>query len=187
VPQHFSHEEPIENGSLKDELMLTAPMHYTPPQKTGKLTATELDEFLRQPWNARLATVTPEGRPYVTPAWYAYEAEPHRFYVVGRARAAYVDHIRHNPAVALHMADDVHLEHTRVLVEGHAVISQEAVAPTADVWLRDLVNSMAARYMGPDGPRYAANTLERPRVLITVTPEKLQSWTGGEWAAHYWR
>lgn len=167
--------------------MLTAPMHYVPPQKTGKLTPKELDEFLRQPWNVRLATVTSEGRPYLTPLWYAYDAAQRIVYVVGRERAAYVEHIRHNPAVALHMADDVHLEHTRVLIEGHAAITQEAIAPAHDPWLRDLVNEMAVRYMGPDGPQYAAKTLDRPRVLITVTPEKIQSWTGGEWAAHYWR
>ena len=167
--------------------MLTAPMHYTPLQKTGKLNRAELEEFLSQPWNARLATVTPAGRPYLTPVWYAYDADQNCFYVVGREKAAYVEHIRHNAAVALHMADDVHLEHTRVLIEGHAAITKEPVAPANDPWLRDLVNDMAARYMGPDGPRYAAKTLDRPRVLITITPERMQSWTGGEWASHYWR
>ncbi|SRR5690606_8532118 len=167
--------------------MLTAPMNYTPPQKTGKLTEAELHEFLRQPWNARLATVTPEGRPYVTPVWYAYDPAQGVFYVVARERSAYVAHIRHNPAVSLHMADDVHLEHTRVLVEGDAVISQEAVPPADDEWLRDLVNDMSVRYMGPEGPQYASKTLDRPRVLITITPRKMQSWTGGEWAAHYRR
>jgi general stress protein 26 len=167
--------------------MLTAPMHYTPPQKTGKLTPAELDEFLSQPWNARLATVTPAGRPYVAPVWYAYDQAKNCFYVVGRERATYVEHIRHHPAVTLHMADDVHLEHTRVLIEGQAVIAKEPIAPADDPWLRDLVNDMAARYMGPDGPRYAAKTLDRPRVLITITPEQMQSWTGGEWASRYWR
>jgi general stress protein 26 len=162
-------------------------MHYTPPQKTGKLSVAELDEFLRQPWNARLATVTPAGRPYVAPVWYAYEPAQGTFYVVGRERAAYVEHIRHNGAVSLHIADDVHLEHTRALIEGDAVIRQEATAPLDDVWLRELVNSMAVRYMGPDGPQYAAKTLDRPRVLIVVTPTKIQSWTGGEWAERYWR
>ena len=167
--------------------MLTAPMNYTPPQKTGKLTSAELDEFLRQPWNARLATVTPAGWPYVAPVWYAYDAAKNCFYVVGRERSAYVEHIRANPAVALHMADDVHLEHTRVLVEGQAVITAGPIAPEADPWLRDLVTDMALRYMGPDGPSYASKTLDRPRVLITITPEKMQSWTGGEWAERYWR
>jgi general stress protein 26 len=162
-------------------------MQYTPPQKTGKLSVEELQEFLHQPWNARLATVTPEGRPYVAPVWYAYETAQGLFYVVGRERSAYVAHIRHNPAVALHIADDVHLEHTRALVEGQATISKEAIAPKDDSWLGDLVNDMARRYMGPDGPRYAARTFDRPRILITVTPQKIQSWTGGEWAERYRR
>lgn len=162
-------------------------MNYVPPQKTGKLTSVELDEFLQQPWNVRLATVTPEGRPYLTPLWYAYDAAQSLFYVVGRQRAAYVEHIRHNAAVSLHMADDVHLEHTRVLIEGDAEITKEAIAPSLDPWLGDLVNDMAVRYMGPGGPQYAVKTFDRPRVLITITPQKIQSWTGGEWAAHYWR
>jgi hypothetical protein len=167
--------------------MLTAPMNYTPPQKTGKLTPAELEEFLRQPWNARLATVTPEGRPYVTPLWYAHDVAKNCFYIVVRERATYLAHIRVNPAVTLHMADDVHLEHTRVLVEGQAAITAGPIAPEADPWLRDLVHDMALRYMGPDGPSYGAKTLDRPRVLITITPEKIQSWTGGEWAERYWR
>jgi general stress protein 26 len=162
-------------------------MHYTPPQKTGKLTAAELDEFLKQPWNARLATVTPAGRPYVAPVWYAYDGALALFYVVGRQRSAYVEHLRHNPAVSLHIADDVHLEHTRALVEGYAVIRQDVIAPQDDAWLGELVDDMARRYMGPDGPRYAAKTYDRPRVVITITPEKIQSWTGGEWAERYWR
>jgi general stress protein 26 len=167
--------------------MLTAPMNYTPLQKTGKLTAAELEEFLSQPWNARLATVTPQARPYVAAVWYAYDADKRVFYVVGRERSAFVEHIRHNPAVSLHIADDVHLEHTRVLVEGQATLGNEAVIPSTDPWLTELVNSMAARYMGPDGPRYASKTLDRPRFLITITPDKMQSWTGGEWAERYWR
>jgi len=162
-------------------------MHYTPPPKTGKLSAPELDEFLRQPWNGRLATVSTEGSPYLTPVWYAYVPESGLFYIVARERAVFIDHIRHNTAVAFHVADDVHLAHTRALIEGNAVLAKDAVAPANDPWLRGLVNDMAVRYMGPDGPRYAADTLDRPRLLITLTPQKIRSWTGGEWAAHYWR
>lgn len=167
--------------------MLTAPMDYTPPDKTGKLTAAEMNEFLRHPWNARLATVTPEGRPHVTPVWYAYDADKNLFYVVGRERSSFVAHLRQNPAVALHMADDVHLAHTRVLVEGDAEIGGEPVVPADDAWLREMVNNMAVRYMGPNGPQYASATMNRPRVVITITPRKVQSWTGGEWAAQYRR
>lgn len=167
--------------------MQTAPMHYTPPQKTGKLNEAELAEFLRQPWNARLATVTPEGRPYLTPVWFAYDGERHVFYVVGREKSAFVAHARANAAVALHMADDVHMAHTRVLVEGDAVVAEHAVPPAEDAWLQAMVEDMAVRYMGPDGPQYASKTFNRPRVLITITPQRVTSWTGGEWAERYRR
>jgi hypothetical protein len=165
--------------------MELASLRYVPPDKTGKLTAEEMEVFLRQPWNARLATVTPELRPYLTPVWYEYDTARGCFYVVARERSAYVAHLRQNPAAALHIADDGHPAHTRVLVEGRADLSLGPLPPVDEPRLRDLVNDLARRYMGPDGPRYAAATLARPRVLITMIPERIQSWTGGEWAARY--
>ncbi|MCC6167712.1 MAG: pyridoxamine 5'-phosphate oxidase family protein [Caldilineaceae bacterium] len=165
--------------------MVTALLSYVPPEKTGKLNAEELDEFLAQAWNARLATVTPENRPYVVPVWYEYDAARRCFYVVARERSDYVAHLRANPAVALHIADDIHLEHTRVLVEGRAEVALGPAIPNQTPRLQTMIESMARRYMGPDGPRYAAQTMDRPRLLITITPERMQSWTGGEWAERY--
>ncbi|HXF64818.1 MAG TPA: pyridoxamine 5'-phosphate oxidase family protein [Caldilineaceae bacterium] len=167
--------------------MMSVMLDYTPPQKTGRLTLEELEAFLAQPWNARLATVTPELRPYVVPVWYAYAPATRLFYVIGRERSAYVQHIRHNPAVALHIADDIHLAHTRVLVEGRAAIVEGPVAPASSRRLGSMVDDMARRYMGEPGPTYAAHTKERPRVLVEITPERWHSWTGGEWAARYFR
>lgn len=165
--------------------MVTALLRYIPPDKTGKLTAEELDTFLRHAWNARLATVTPQNRPYVVPVWYEYDPAQGRFYVVARERSAYVAHLRANPAVALHIADDIHRQHTRVLVEGMAEVTLGPAIPTQTPRLQGMIDDMARRYMGPDGPRYAAKTMDRPRLLIAITPERIQSWTGGEWAGRY--
>lgn len=165
--------------------MVTALLSYVPPEKTGKLTAEEQDEFLLQAWNARLATVTAQNRPYVVPVWYEYDPAQTLFYVVARERSDYVAHIRVNPAVALHIADDIHPEHTRVLVEGTAEITLGPAIPMETPRLHAMIQSLARRYLGPDGPRYAAHTMERPRLLITITPERIQSWTGGEWADRY--
>lgn len=165
--------------------MVTALLSYIPPDRTGKLTAEELDEFLLHAWNARLATVTPQHRPYVVPVWYTYDPAQTCFYVVARERSAYVAHLRANPAVALHIADDIHLQHTRVLVEGMAEVTLGPAVPAQTPQLRGIIDDMARRYMGPDGPQYAAKTMDRPRVLITITPERIQSWTGGEWAGRY--
>jgi nitroimidazol reductase NimA-like FMN-containing flavoprotein (pyridoxamine 5'-phosphate oxidase superfamily) len=121
------------------------------------------------------------------PLWYHYVAEERLFYVIGRERSRYVEHVRHNPYVALHIADDLHMEHTRVLVEGRAEILEGPIAPQASPHMQAMVYDMARRYMGEPGPGYAMHTNARPRYLIAIHPEQWQSWTGGEWAAKYFR
>lgn len=156
-----------------------------PSNKIGRLSDPEMTTFLAQPWNGRLATVTPQNTPYVVPVWYQYDPRERVFYIVAREGSAYVAHIRRNPAVAFHIADDIHLEHTRVLVEGRAEIVEGPVAPAANPRLRDIVLAMARRYMGERGPEYAQRTIHRPRYLIKITLHHWQTWTGREWARRY--
>ncbi|MDR7522804.1 MAG: pyridoxamine 5'-phosphate oxidase family protein [Armatimonadota bacterium] len=156
-----------------------------PPDRFGRLTEAEMTAFLQQPWNGRLATVTPQNTPYVVPVWYEYDPAERVFYIVARERSAYVEHIRHNPAVAFHVADDLHLQHTRVLVEGTAEILEGPVAPDDSPRLRALAVRLSRRYMGERGPEYAQRTMGRPRYLIKITPQRWQTWTGGEWARRY--
>lgn len=160
--------------------------NYTPPDKTGSLTDAEIDTFLEQPWNVRLATVTPENTPYLVPLWYQFDPKERVFYIVARERSQFVPHIQQNAAVCLHVADDVHGEHTRVLVEGTAEIVEGPTPPQASERMSAIVDDMARRYMGDPGPRYARKTADRPRYLIRITPTRWQSWTGGEWAARYY-
>jgi nitroimidazol reductase NimA-like FMN-containing flavoprotein (pyridoxamine 5'-phosphate oxidase superfamily) len=160
-------------------------LNYAPPAKTGKLNQTEMEAFLALPWNARLATVTPRLTPYVAPVWYQFDPATHLFYVVARERSQYVAHIQQNPAVALHIADDVHREHTRVLVEGLAQILEGPAPPEQSPQLRELVLALSRRYLGEQGPTYAQRTMDRPRYLIQITPQRWQSWSGGEWAPRY--
>jgi hypothetical protein len=107
------------------------------------------------------------------------------FYVVARQHAQYAAHIQQNPAVALQIADDLHGEHTRVLVEGLAAILEGPVPPEKSPRLRDLVIALSRRYLGEQGPTYAQRTMGRPRYLIAITPQRWQSWSGGEWAPRY--
>lgn len=44
---------------------------------------------------------------------------------------------------------------------------------------------MARRYLGKRGPDYLDNTLDRPRYMVRLAPEKITSWEGVEWAAKY--
>ena len=50
--------------------------------------------------------------------------------------------------------------------------------------VKEIADEMAIRYMGPDGPSYAAKTANRLRYLVKITPTKITSWRG-EWHKRY--
>jgi nitroimidazol reductase NimA-like FMN-containing flavoprotein (pyridoxamine 5'-phosphate oxidase superfamily) len=160
-------------------------MSYAPSDKIGKLDEAEIATFLAEPWNARIATTTPEGWPYMTPIWYDYETERRTFLLVGREHAEWVRYVRVNPKVALLVADDLHAEHTRVNVQGLAEIINGPIAPTDHPELAATVERMALHYLGPGGSAYARLTAHRPRVVIRITPWRWRSWTGREWHHRY--
>jgi PPOX class probable F420-dependent enzyme len=160
-------------------------MSFEPSDKIGPLTEDELAAFLVEPWNARIATVTGDGWPHLTPVWYEFDPGDRTFLVVGRERAAWVDHIRGNPRVAFHVADDVHAQHTRVLVQARAEIVEGPVAPTLSPRLLELTHRLSLRYLGPSGRDYAERTLARPRVLVRLTATRWTTWTGTEWHPRY--
>ena len=138
-------------------------MTYEPSDKIGALTDAELATFLDEPWNGRIATITPEGWPYVAPVWYEFERAARAFLVVGRERAQWIAHIRANPRVAFHVADDLHAQHTRVQVQADRAHPRRARSrrPRARRLL-ELTHRLSRRYLGPDGPRYAEHTIGRP-------------------------
>ncbi|HEV8439870.1 MAG TPA: pyridoxamine 5'-phosphate oxidase family protein [Methylomirabilota bacterium] len=160
-------------------------MSFVPSDKVGSLSDGELLAFLAEPWNGRIATVSGEGWPYLTPVWYEFDPATRIFLVVGRERAAWVGHIRSDPRVAFHVADDAHAQHTRVLVQARAEIAEGPIAPSASPRLLELTRRLSRRYLGPGGPAYAERTVARPRVLVTLTPTRWTSWTGGEWHPRY--
>ncbi len=165
--------------------MITSP----PPWegRTGGLTDPEIAEFLAAPWNGRLATITSERAPHVTPVWFEYHPDGRTIDIVARERAAYVRHIQADPHVAFHVADDAHLSHTRVLVQGTAEILEGPVPPHQSPRIKSLVARMVVKYMGPSGAEYAARTDDRPRYLIRITPRTVTTWTGREWHPRYRR
>jgi PPOX class probable F420-dependent enzyme len=160
-------------------------MSFKPSDKIGGLSEEEMVRFLAEAWNARIATITPDGWPYITPVWYEYEADRRTFLVVGRERAAWVGYVKHNPKVAMLVADDAHPEHTRVNVQGLAEILEGPVAPADHPSLNAIVERMSLRYLGPNGPGYAKLTAERPRFVIRITPHRWRTWTGREWHPRY--
>lgn len=147
----------------------------------GGLTAAQIDEFLAGPVIARLATVQPDGAPYIAPVWQQWDGEA--MYIIPRAGSKFVEHLKREPRVAVSCADDVNPEHTRILIQGRAELV-EGPAPLRGRML-EIASEMALRYMGPNGPQYVGRTVDRPRYLVRVTPEKIVSWAGGEWHPRY--
>lgn len=150
-------------------------------QAARSLTPEEIDAFLDTPIVARLATVQPDGSPYVVPVWQHWDGRA--LYVIPRAKSKFVDNVRNEPRVAVSCADDIDPAHTRVLMEGTAEIVEGPVVMAGR--MLDIANEMARRYMGPDGPKYLARTAPRPRYLIRIVPTTITSWKGGEWHPRY--
>lgn len=139
------------------------------------LTRQELDTFLREgKYVAKLATVKPDGAPYVNPVWYEYDGT--HLYVIARARSQFLQHIREDPRVAL-CIDTPTPPYTRVLIEGIAEIIEQD-------WV-EMGKRMALRYRGEEGLAYIEATRNRPRAMIRITPHHITSWKGGEWHRRY--
>jgi PPOX class probable F420-dependent enzyme len=146
----------------------------------GKLSPNEIDAFLAQPIIARIATVQPDGAPHVAAMWQHWDGEV--MWVIPRSRSSWYVNLAQEPRVCILCADDVNPEHTRVTVEGVAEVVEGPVALVGRV--KEIADEMAIRYMGPNGPTYAAKTADRLRYLVKVVPTKITSWRG-EWHPRY--
>jgi PPOX class probable F420-dependent enzyme len=151
------------------------------PLSARNLTTEEIDTFLRGGVISRLATVKPDGAPYVVPVWHHWDGRS--FWIIPRAMSSFVEYIRSEPRVCVSTADDVDPLHTRVVTEGRAEIVEGPVPMQGR--MLEIANDMARRYMGPDGPKYLARTAARPRYLVRVTPSAMKSWRGNEWHPRY--
>ena len=97
----------------------------------GGLTAEEMEQFLAGSPLARLATLKPDGSPYVMPVWYQWDGEA--LYFVGRQRALWCEYIKADGRVSV-VIDAPHsdpdeagqaMEIPKVYMEGIATIEEE--------------------------------------------------------------
>ena len=145
-----------------------------------KMTPEEIVDFLAGPVVARIATIDPDGMPYITPTWQEWDGEA--LWLVPRLKTAFVKHIQQNPNVAISCAMDSGT-YARVLMRGKAEIVF-GPAPMEGQCL-EVAQRMAVRYLGEHGPEYLVPTQDRPRYLVKFTPDSVISWEGVEWAGKY--
>ena len=146
----------------------------------GKLSRREIDELLARPVIARIATVRPDGSPHVAPMWQQWDGDA--MWVIPRSRSSWLENLLQEPRVCISCADDIDPDHARVTIDGVAEVVAGPIGLVGQV--KEIANDMAIRYMGPDGPAYAAKTANRLRYLIKVVPTKITSWRG-EWHPRY--
>ena len=141
-----------------------------------RLTNEQMNDFLTGGAHLmKLATLTPEGWPYVAPVWYDYDGEA--FYVAGRRTANWVAHIRDDERVSA-CIDTCDAPYVRVIVEGTAEIVDPA-------WMGDWKH-WAVRYRGEEeGTQYYEETKHMPRAYIRITPRKITTWAGPGWHPRY--
>jgi PPOX class probable F420-dependent enzyme len=145
------------------------------------MTPGEVTAFLQQPGVlVRIATLTPDGSPHVTPAWFILDGGD--IVMTPRAESSWLAHLRRDPRIALTIDEDPH-PYRKVTVEGTATFRFEVGHD--DEW-RDLYRAIAKRYTSADGAEYyIQETIDQPRALIAVplAASKVRTWrmpTAGE-------
>lgn len=142
------------------------------------MSQTRVHAFLTEGnWIAKIATVGPEGRPYVNPVWYEYDGEA--LYLAGRERARWVAHIRRNPWVAV-LIDSPAVPYARVIVEAKAEI-----LPPVDYDAKRKLKKFV-RYLGETmAQRYLSDAEDRPRVIVRIPMTRVTTWEGLDWHPRY--
>jgi len=130
------------------------------------MTQEEIDEFLRAPNIAVVATVDPDGQPHVVPTWYVYEDGEIIFHTGPRSRK--YRNLRQNPRVTL-CVDSKAAPYKAVVIYGQA--SMEARTD------EERTRRMAVAYLGEGiGNRYADSLSGERLVVVRVKPDRVISW-----------
>ena len=139
-----------------------------------QMTKNQIDEFLSGKHLMKLATLSPDGYPYVNPVWFIYDGQT--FTIGGRDKSEWVAYIKSDARVSF-CIDTCELPYARVIIKGTAVIEDPA-------WISD--GSFALKYLGDsEGKKYSTGTKDNPRALVRITPEHWITWVGIDWHPRY--
>ncbi|MFD1713361.1 pyridoxamine 5'-phosphate oxidase family protein [Amnibacterium flavum] len=155
-----------------------SPQDETWRGKIGALRGGELDEFLGEGIITRLACLDGNGWPYVVPCWHEWDGSS--FWVVARKRSAWAQFLADNERCAVTIDEDG--GQRKVSAQCKAVVVE--TPNVGGAWV-PIAERMSTRYLGENGPKYLAPTLDKQRWLIRLDPISLQTWQGVEWADKY--
>lgn len=147
--------------------------------KVGRMDEAELAEFLSGGTVARLGCLDDQGWPYVVPSWYQYADGG--FWIIPRERSVWAGYLARDGRVSLSI-DEPGAPYRKVQVKGVAELVER---PNVGGRWVGIANEMSYRYLGEHGPDYLVPTLNEPRWLFFVRPEKITTWQGVDWAKKY--
>jgi nitroimidazol reductase NimA-like FMN-containing flavoprotein (pyridoxamine 5'-phosphate oxidase superfamily) len=144
------------------------------------LSAAQIDELLASQWNMRIATIGPGVRINLTPMWFGWTAG--RIYFYGRGQK--VVNLRRNPeCTVLVDRNEKFPELQAVMLQGRAVVLDNAELEAADPYLADVRVQMGRKYNGGHGraavadpPPNGATAAGRNRRWVVVQPRHQVSW-----------
>lgn len=128
------------------------------------LSAKERSEFLDEDGHLmRLGTVDRAGHPRVVPIWFMHDDG--KLWFTPRARSAWLDDLRANPAICCTIDESVG-GMRKVVARGLAVLEHDL--GDDEVW-RDRYRTIACRYTPPEfADAYIEDTIDEPRALYTL-------------------
>jgi PPOX class probable F420-dependent enzyme len=129
----------------------------------------EIMAYLAAPYIAVVATVHRNGAPHLTPNWYRYDGKVLTL-ITRTDRLKYLN-LQRDPRISVCIYDPP-------VASNYVVISGTATCSNQDIW--DEARRIIERYRAPDEvDDYLARWKTEPRVLITVTPERIVTRASG--------
>jgi PPOX class probable F420-dependent enzyme len=123
----------------------------------------EITAYLAAPHIAVVATIHRNGHPHLTPNWYRYDGQV--LTLITRNDRLKYRNLQRDQRISVCIYDPP-------VASNYVVISGTATCDDQDIW--DEARRIIARYRAPDEvDDYLARWQTEPRVLITVTPERI--------------
>jgi PPOX class probable F420-dependent enzyme len=125
----------------------------------------EITAYLAAPHIAVVATINRNGQPHLTPNWYRYDGRV--LTLITRTDRLKYRNLQRDHRISVCIYDPP-------VASNYVVISGTATCDDRDIW--DEARRIISRYRAPDEvDGYLARWKTEPRVLITVTPDRIST------------
>lgn len=134
-----------------------------------EMTPAQIEEFLKAPRHAVVATQARHGPPQLSPVWYLYEGG--RMYISVGPESAKYRNLKRDPRISI-CVDGGYPDYRAVIIYGRAEIIEPGQPGQEEMRYRIIRQYHASE---EEAREYAESTRDEPAALIVVTPERVLS------------